>query len=345
MALQEVVIWVSTPGKRNSIFLQAQLMQQALARAGRRAIVCHPGGDSVLGNLKRVWRSDAVVWHYSSMDPWLLPFVFKRRLAVLYHNITPARFFVGSEPLVALRAALGRLQLRLMPGRWRYGAVSEYNRRELAAMRRCDVELVPCLVTSALGSLPEKSASPTLFFAGRIVENKNCIVLVEQVERAARRLGMRLRLVILGDGNPARGYFKRFARMLERVRDNGHLEVEWIRSGVDDAALDAFYASSWLYVSTSLHEGFGLPVCEAVARGTPALYLACGGTESVLAGEGCLPAPDAASFHESVERLLASADAREALLARQREALAGFVVPAAEARTSAAVAELVGSPA
>jgi glycosyltransferase involved in cell wall biosynthesis len=47
---------------------------------------------------------------------------------------------------------------------------------------------------------------------------------------------------------------------------------------VDDATLDALYRAADVFVMPSLAEGFGLPVLEAMLRGTP---VACSGTTSL----------------------------------------------------------------
>jgi glycosyltransferase involved in cell wall biosynthesis len=77
----------------------------------------------------------------------------------------------------------------------------------------------------------------------------------------------------------------------------------------------------------SLHEGFGLPICEAIAQGTPALYLECGGTESILWAYGMVPLNQSREFGQHVLRLIASPTERQALLGKQQEIARDYMSP------------------
>lgn len=342
MLTNEILIWVSTSGRHNSVFLQAGLMQRALKASGQPAALCYPGSDSAWENLRKIFSSKTVVWHFSSFDSWLLLFMFKRDMVLLYHNITPPRFFLRTEPMVAIRAWFGRFQLIMCSKRWNYAAVSEFNRSELIKMGKSPVALLPCQVTVGKATNVKKSPQPSIFFAGRIVENKNCIVLVQQMEKVAIELDGPLRLIILGTGNQKRQYFKYFCDTVERLRSRGRLQIEWINGEIDDESLAGLYAESWLYVSMSLHEGFGLPVCEAIVRGTPAVYLSCGGTESVLGGAGSMPASNADEFFHAVIDHLRSEGDRQSLLVAQQEALASYLPPHSEEKVVRGILQLFG---
>ncbi|MCV2395830.1 glycosyltransferase [Actinotalea sp. M2MS4P-6] len=72
------------------------------------------------------------------------------------------------------------------------------------------------------------------------------------------------------------------------------------RRGVGDAELWQAYRDATFTVFPSLHEGFGLPVVESVACGTPAITTAYGSTGEIAARGGCLvvdPRDDEALTH------------------------------------------------
>lgn len=74
-----------------------------------------------------------------------------------------------------------------------------------------------------------------------------------------------LRLVLVGAAGTADGSLRR------RVHDAGLAESVVFAGRVDDATLDALYAGADLFVYPSLHEGFGMPLLEAMQRGVPVL--------------------------------------------------------------------------
>jgi glycosyltransferase involved in cell wall biosynthesis len=105
---------------------------------------------------------------------------------------------------------------------------------------------------------------------------------------------------------------------------------------VADAELEGLYALAAAFVFPSLHEGFGLPVLEAMLRGVP---VACSNTSSLpeVAGDAALlfPPEDPAAIAAAMERLLTDAALADRLRAAGRERAARFSW-AATARGTAA---------
>lgn len=85
-------------------------------------------------------------------------------------------------------------------------------------------------------------------------------------------LGKNVSLRIVGIKQPHQPYFIRLA---EAVGIAGNIKFEPF---VDEATLRRLYREAWLFAMPSLFEGFGIPVLEAMASGTP---LACSNTTSL----------------------------------------------------------------
>jgi glycosyltransferase involved in cell wall biosynthesis len=122
--------------------------------------------------------------------------------------------------------------------------------------------------------------SQFILFVGTLEPRKNLITLL----KALQRLPDEVRLTIAGADGWGESNAKQIAtgmNMLHRVTFAGR---------VSDAELDALYRHARLLAMPSLHEGFGLPVLEAMARGTP----------TVCSNAGSLPeiAGDAALLHD-----------------------------------------------
>jgi glycosyltransferase involved in cell wall biosynthesis len=102
----------------------------------------------------------------------------------------------------------------------------------------------------------------------------------------------------------------------ERVRMTGWLE---------DADVEGLYRAADAFVYPSLHEGFGMPVLEAMARGVP---VACADATSLpeVAGDAALlfDPLDTAAIAAAMGRLLADPALADQLVRRGRERAAGF---------------------
>ncbi len=153
-----------------------------------------------------------------------------------------------------------------------------------------------------------------LVTVGRLVARKGLDQLLRVVAKLADPA---LRLIVVGEG-PERPALLRACASLgiaERVRFTGFVgeEQKWqILSAAD------------LYVSTTLHEGFGIVFLEALSRGLPVICYDKGGQIDFIddAVGALVPVNDEAAFYEAVRRHLAAPDLlqRKSLAARHRAA-------------------------
>jgi glycosyltransferase involved in cell wall biosynthesis len=84
---------------------------------------------------------------------------------------------------------------------------------------------------------------------------------------------------------------------------------------LDGTAFEAAWRSADLYVASSRHEGFGMAVAEAVARGLPVVTTAAGALDDWLDRRAALivPAGDAAALRRAVMSVLDDPDLRQRL--------------------------------
>ena len=86
---------------------------------------------------------------------------------------------------------------------------------------------------------------------------------------------------------------------------------------VPEADLPALYAGAAVFVFPSLYEGFGLPVLEAMACGTPVITSNTSSLPEVVGEAGILIDPrDVRALAEAVERVLADERLRAELRAK-----------------------------
>ncbi len=155
------------------------------------------------------------------------------------------------------------------------------------------------------------------------------------VARMTTDPGARLTLV----GAPSEPHY---ARALRRYANALGLSeaVDFVR-GVDAAELAAYYRASDVLVMLSEHEGFGVPLIEAMAQGTPVVAYRAGAVGEIVGDAGVLldrkhPRHVASAVH----RLLADPTEVETSVAKGRERVEGMDLPNAGNRLVAAVRAL-----
>lgn len=263
-----------------------------------------------------------------------------RRLAVpralVYHNITPAGFFSPGSDLHRY-ATLGREQLV----QWRDDfravlAVSDVNAEDLVALgyAREAITVIPLLVDLERSGTdprplpdpaqqlhPALAERPALLFVGRLVENKRQHLLLEalwHLQRMQSRGAPAAMLVLAGGGERSD-----YARFLRQRLHQLQLDGSVIMPGkVDDALLQALYRRSAAFVCASAHEGFGMPLVEAMLADCPVVAMGLTNVPHTL-GEGglVLDSEDPAVMAAGLSLLLEDEALRETVIAGQRRSL------------------------
>jgi len=231
-----------------------------------------------------------------------------------YHNITTASLFAPWEPHVGVELEEGRRQLEELAPSCELGiAVSEYNRADLEAAGVARTVVSPVLVDLAArdvapdpavldGLLAAKRAGGgDWLFVGRVAPHK-CQHDVVRAFAAYRRLydpAARLHLV---GGIGSHAYFSALERFVVGLGLGGAVRLP---GSVSQATLMAHYRAADVFVCLSEHEGFCVPVIEAMGHGVPVVAYAAAAVPETLAGSGiCLAAKDASTVAAAVGRVM-----------------------------------------
>jgi glycosyltransferase involved in cell wall biosynthesis len=172
-----------------------------------------------------------------------------------------------------------------------------------------------------------------------IEPRKNLISLIEAYH-ALRKQGTDGPLVIVGK----KGWL--YESFFRRLRELG-LEDEVIFPGfVPDEDLPAFYSAAEVFVFPSLYEGFGLPVLEAMACGTPVIT---SNTSSLpeVAGEAALVIDPTSTeqLAQTMRRMLENEDLRRELRVKGPKQAAKFTWEDAARRTLEVYRSVLGQSA
>jgi len=252
------------------------------------------------------------------------------RLVVVYHNITPARFFLGFHPHLAGLCHHGRRELEAFAPRAELGlGDSEFNRAELAAAGFSRTGVLPIVLDLPLYDRPPSpvvrrrydDGRVNVLFVGRVIPNKRVDDLIRSFAVFQRWLQPRSRLLLVGD---TRGFERYLGRLRGLVRELGVEEVVFT-GHVDDDELYAYYRLADVFLCLSEHEGFCVPLQEAMHFSLPVIAYDAGAVRETLHGGGLLlrdKRPDLVA--ELLDRLTHGGPLRRAVLESQARAIAGI---------------------
>ncbi|CAO0824038.1 Glycosyltransferase family 4 protein [Desulfarculales bacterium] len=272
---------------------------------------------------------DTLIFHFS-IGTELADQVLKLPgLKVLrYHNITPGEFLEGINSDSAARCRQGRGQLKRLAPAMELGlGASQYSCDELSAAGCLRVEELPILLDlEMLDTPPDQRVLDRLaeglavLHVGRVVPNKKVEDLIK-THFWFSRLMPGSRLLLVGSES---GWGPYASGLRNLVSDLGVPGVHF--SGyVSFAALMAYYRAASLYLCLSEHEGFCVPLVEAMHFGLPIVAFESTGVTGTLGDGGILlPYKDPIYIAEVVAKVLGDPCLRRDLAQAGRRRLERF---------------------
>lgn len=270
-------------------------------------------------------------------------------LIVNYHNLTPPRFFAPWEPHAAVELEVGRRQMEDLAERAVFGiAVSRFNEADLQSMGFRRTAVAPLLLDPvALHHRPEPATlerlmadklagGPVFLFVGRLAPNKAQHDVIKAFAAYRRLYHPEARLHLVGAATSPR--YQRALRGFVAALD---LEAAVDFAGdVTDAELTAYYRSADVFLCLSEHEGFCMPLLEAMHENVPVVAFAAGAIpETVADAAVVLPEKDPASVAAALDRVVTDADLQQRLIAAGRRRVGDFSLEASQARFSVVLQE------
>ncbi|MCB1070540.1 MAG: glycosyltransferase [Kiritimatiellae bacterium] len=250
--------------------------------------------------------------HYSVGSPALESFESARaRKVLIYHNITPGDYYRGYDEELKIRLDHARAHLPTVAGKvdalW---ADSEFNAGELKALGLDQVVVFPLLFPEAALKHPDDpwvarrfaAKLTTFLYVGRVAPNKRIEDLIEAFNYYNKRLNPYSRLVIVGSERSCPKYYSMLS-MLVADLDLPNVGFEGFGS---PGGLPTYYRHADVFLMASDHEGYCLPLVEAMYFGVPVLARSRGGIPEAMGGGGlryeALDGPELAVLMDRVVR-------------------------------------------
>ncbi len=269
--------------------------------------------------------------------------------ALLYHNITPAEYFAPFRPEFQALLRAGRESLwSLAPAFPVSAGDSQFNADELRRFGFRDPSVLPFCVDPMAWNQPVNAdlqrhladGRANVLFVGRVAPNKRQDRLVEAFARLRRDVDARL--VLAGTAVSGDAYAE---SVMARVRDLGLEPHVMILGHCTQHDLHACYGSADVLWSFSEHEGFCVPLVEAMWFDVPVVALASSAIPETLGDAGLQFrwSDTDESIAALVARVLGDSELRASVVARQRARRSGYLPASVIPNLARLVARLAAS--
>lgn len=288
--------------------------------------------DNLEKGFPKLDADDVIIYHLStgSRLSFELP-KYNCRLMVIYHNITPPEFFKGYDRSAFEMSEYGLRGLKHIADKADYCiADSEFNKQELIDMGfTCPIDVRPILIPfDDYKKKPDKNVLrkydddvTNIVFVGRITPNKKQEDIIAAFDYYKKHVNPKSRLIFVG--NPS-GYELYYTRLKKYVTA---LEVEDVifTGHISFPAILAYYRAADVFLCMSEHEGFCVPLVEAMYFDVPIIaYKSCA-IPYTLGNSGlCVDTKDPVEISLLIDRVVKDSSLRQAVIDGQRKRLEDF---------------------
>lgn len=285
--------------------------------------------DSITKFAANCCKDDVVILHLSIGSPVNDIFAsLPCKKAILYHNITPSYYFDLINQTIAKSLAAGRQQVEDLAHAADVNmAVSQFNAKELTDLGYSNVKVLP--LTLDLKMLDSRSNinqtkhhndnKVTILFVGRCAPNKKIEDLLDAFYHFHKFVEPRSRLIHVGSFSGAEAYYSLLLARTHMLGIKQHVQFTGI---VHQDRLNELYSNSDIFLCMSEHEGFCIPVFEAMAHDLPVVAYAAAALPETMDGSGILfTKKDYPQIAEILKRTAHDKEFRTAIIKGQRERL------------------------
>lgn len=283
-------------------------------------------------NISHLKKDDVLIYHLSVGTKLNYRIAeLKCKKIIVYHNITPSVYFVNYNKNVEKLSIEGLNETEFLANHVDYClADSEFNKRDLLNMNySCAIDVLPILIAfSDYNQEPDleiinkfKDEWTNFLFVGRIAPHKKQEDIIKTFYYYKKYVNSKSRLFMVGNYSGMEQYYnelKKYVQIL-RVKDvyfTGHIKFNQIL---------AYYKVADVFLSMSEHEGFCVPLVEAMYFDVPIFAYDSSAVAETLGGSGILLKEK--NFLETafvIEKVIKNNKLKNCMLNAQKENLKRF---------------------
>ena len=275
---------------------------------------------------------DIILYHLSTGSDMNYKITeFNVRLVIMYHNITPETFFTRYDRMAYDICSYGLRAARYLAKKAEFCfADSEFNKQDLRQLGyTCDIEVLPILIAfDDYKKKPQekiiskyKDGYTNIVFTGRVVRNKKQEDLIAAFYYYKKYINPKSRLIIVGRYDVFAEYYNQLVYYVEKL---GVEDVIFTGRVKFDEIL-AYYKVADIFLCLSEHEGFCVPLVEAMVFDVPVIAYDSTAVGETLAGSGLLLEDKSpAVVAEAIDYVVTHKDIQKQMIENQRKRLKYF---------------------
>jgi len=279
-------------------------------------------------------KEDIAIYHFSTSCRIIVDVFCKVncKKILLYHNVTPDKFFSDYNIELSKLCINARAELKELKDIVDYClADSDYNKQELIEMGyKCQIDVLPLLIPfEDYDKVPSAKVLEkymddgytNLLFVGRIAPNKKQEDIIKVFNYYKKNINSKSRLIFVGNAGGMELYYEKLqcyvkALELDDVIFTGHVGFEEIL---------AYYRLADVFLCMSEHEGFGVPLVEAMWFDIPIIAYNSSAIPWVLGDSGVLVNnKNSILWSRLIEKILQDTVLQNEILQEQRQRLSEF---------------------
>lgn len=283
-------------------------------------------------NIPKLGKNDIIIYHLSTgteLNEKLAS--YPGRKIVVYHNVTPAYFYKEYNMYVMQFCERGRAAIDSLKDVADYCLVdSAFNGQELIERGyKCKIDTLPILIPfEDYKKSPDKDIIKkykddwtNIVFVGRVAPNKKQEDVIRTFYFYKKYINPKSRLFLVGSYDLVERYYDKLNKyvrelQLEDVYFTGHIRFDEIL---------AYYRIADVFLCMSEHEGFCIPLVEAMYFKIPIVAYTCPGVKETLGYAGLKQEKkDCKVAAEMIHMLMQKEELRKSVVEEQNRRLNDF---------------------
>lgn len=275
---------------------------------------------------------DIIIYHHSiGTDIVDKLSKLNNKIIVVYHNITPSNYLEDYNPPLAKLAKRGRTQLKKLSNANYFICDSDYNKQDLIneGISTDNVVTIPLLIE--FGDYEKEydkevfksmnDGKTNILFVGRVAPNKKQEDIIKSFNYYKKLVNSNSRLILVGSWNGLEKYYEELTTLVNE------LQVEDVHfcSHTPFSHILAYYRTADAFLCMSEHEGFCVPVLEAMYFDVPVIAYDAAAVPETLGGASIVvKEKDYSLIAATINEVVENNELRNVVIEKQKERLKYF---------------------